>query len=235
MSQADIVLSIPELFEAILLHVDSHTLLTSAQRVCRRWHNIISTTPSIQKTLYFRPEMASPSREKRINPLLQAHFLPWFGSSDHVCDRDLFMSLPLYLAGSNTGDNPFLRPKASWRRMLISQPPVQTFGIYTEIESFPLPSSHSEVGTYIHSNEEESANGVGLCMGKYYDIVKAHFASHESPKFSVIWNTDKMSREIFLELVDPSVYPDNWQENLDIIFNCAAEVTIQLYCHDCLD
>ena len=42
------IFSIPEMLEAILLHTDMCTLLTSAQRVCHYWHDLIKESPSLQ-------------------------------------------------------------------------------------------------------------------------------------------------------------------------------------------
>jgi hypothetical protein len=63
-------------------------------------------------------------------------------------------------------------------------------------------------------------------MGKYYDIVLAHFANHMSSNFLVSWNVDKMPRENFLELV-------NWQEDVENIFDSRAEVMMRLFCLEC--
>lgn len=53
-SVANAVLSIPELLEAILLHVDMKTLLLS-QRVDRNWASIMASSIVIQQALFFRP------------------------------------------------------------------------------------------------------------------------------------------------------------------------------------
>ncbi|KAK0638568.1 hypothetical protein B0T16DRAFT_227119 [Cercophora newfieldiana] len=75
------VLATPELVEAILLQVDRRLLLTSAQRVCTSWHDIIATSPSLQRYLFFlaspATKTASPSAPKTEftpNPLLRDAF-----------------------------------------------------------------------------------------------------------------------------------------------------------------
>ncbi|KAN0070628.1 hypothetical protein V8E54_011497 [Elaphomyces granulatus] len=49
------IFSIPEMLEAILLHTDMCTLLTSAQRVCHYWCDPIKEPPSLQAALFFQP------------------------------------------------------------------------------------------------------------------------------------------------------------------------------------
>lgn len=55
------VLAIPELLEIILLHVDMTTLLVSALRVNRKWHNLISSSSALQQALFFAPAVQEPS------------------------------------------------------------------------------------------------------------------------------------------------------------------------------
>ena len=60
------VLATPEVLEMILLHTDMRTLLTSCQRVCRDWRNLITKSPSIQKALFFtQSKNPNGAREKR--------------------------------------------------------------------------------------------------------------------------------------------------------------------------
>ncbi|KAF2646711.1 hypothetical protein P280DRAFT_475553 [Massarina eburnea CBS 473.64] len=53
------VLSTTELLELILTHLPLPDILTSAQRVCRTWHSVISTSPTLQTMLFFRPVLSS--------------------------------------------------------------------------------------------------------------------------------------------------------------------------------
>jgi len=71
----------------------------------------------------------------------------------------------------------------------------------------------------------------GLRMGIYYDIVHAHFKQQKSSQFFVVWITDRMLHEEFLEQVGPMFH--DMQENVDNMFNSGAEVMIQLFCLDC--
>ncbi|KID76069.1 uncharacterized protein G6M90_00g078680 [Metarhizium brunneum] len=48
------VLSLPELLENILLHLDMTTLLVSVQRVSKAWNKTIACSPALQRKLFFR-------------------------------------------------------------------------------------------------------------------------------------------------------------------------------------
>ncbi|KAL2127958.1 hypothetical protein VTI74DRAFT_9923 [Chaetomium olivicolor] len=85
---ADAVLSTFELLELILLHVDLRTVLVSCQRVSRRWHTIIASSPPLQRHLFLLPSLDTPSPSSNSssnsvpspklrliqNPLLKAAF-----------------------------------------------------------------------------------------------------------------------------------------------------------------
>lgn len=43
---------IPEVLETILVHTDTHTLLTSAQRVCRYWYDLVQNSDDLQIALF---------------------------------------------------------------------------------------------------------------------------------------------------------------------------------------
>ncbi|RYP03009.1 hypothetical protein DL764_005430 [Monosporascus ibericus] len=109
------VLGTPELLENILLGVDFVTLLTSAQRVNRQWLDLISNSPALQCALFFRPDF-SPNQEPRRNPLLVSHW-----------------DFSLWLTGAKVNPKPsVLVGNASWRRMLLQQPPGQVLGVCNE-------------------------------------------------------------------------------------------------------
>lgn len=125
-------LTLPELLEHMLLLVDMRTLLTSAQRVCRQWHEVINLSLSIQQALFFRPvrpNTGNKKQERVRNPLLGDVFwslaLPW----NAEC-----WEKPHGPASYLPSDNQDLKRRlgqenASWRRMLIQQPPTSKVGI----------------------------------------------------------------------------------------------------------
>ncbi|GAB1196716.1 hypothetical protein APSETT444_005991 [Aspergillus pseudonomiae] len=135
-------LSLWEILHPILINLDMRTLL-HAQRVCRLWHHIISKSRSLQQALFFLPveeRQATTSDERRsqINPLLREILWPqlsWLAT----CGRELKSSERKRQA--KTRRIPILRSEnASWRRMLIRQPPPITIGIMGEDENHsPAP------------------------------------------------------------------------------------------------
>ncbi|KAL1597019.1 hypothetical protein SLS60_008601 [Paraconiothyrium brasiliense] len=139
-------LTTPELLEFILAALPPRDLLL-AQRVCKQWHSLISTSPILQYLLYFRSyptTSCSPSTSTyTLNPLLTSAFPFLFspkdvGPAERADDWDVEwgdLELPAAVDGnvkpfiySSFGRNPpaFRRKEASWRRMHISNPPVRT-------------------------------------------------------------------------------------------------------------
>lgn len=125
-------LTLPELLEHMLLFVDMRTLLTSAQRVCRQWHEVINLSQSIQQALFFLPVQPNPDNKKQErvrNPLLGDAFwslaLPWDGER-----WDKPHGPAWYLPSDNQDLKRRLgQGNSSWRRMLIQQPPTSKIGI----------------------------------------------------------------------------------------------------------
>lgn len=124
-------LDIPEILEMILAQVDMRTLLTSARRVSRSWFNLISTSSSIQKALFFTPIKDSEwgIKEKILNPLLTEAFPSLFPAKERrygycftIC------KLPMTKDASNMAR--FIRKDASWRKMLVQQPPISGIGLF---------------------------------------------------------------------------------------------------------
>ncbi|KAJ5930603.1 hypothetical protein N7466_006096 [Penicillium verhagenii] len=124
-------LAIPEIVTSILHELDMRTLL-AAQRINSVWRNLICNSKSLQETLFFRPIRHEAHDNTRVkNPLLAESFPSLF---------------PTHVLGDGNGQNIklidlpweknsafreiFLRPEASWRRMLTHQPPIYKVGGY---------------------------------------------------------------------------------------------------------
>lgn len=129
-----------EVLENMLLRLDLKSILTSAQRVCHSWHDLVSTSPSLQKHLYFQPDWQR--RHKNRNPLLAKHFPGWFPSTEpqleratehgiiksgHLGTESDFENLTLAQPDKNAS---FMWKNASWRRMLVQQPPILDLAIF---------------------------------------------------------------------------------------------------------
>ncbi|KAI8945490.1 hypothetical protein F4801DRAFT_124818 [Xylaria longipes] len=168
-SSRDAVLHTAELLQEILLQLDMRTLLTSAQLVSRQWHELITSSPALKQALYFEPvPWASGSATQ--NPLLAEVFPPWFPeeTKDEQVDgtkppkminREDFRSLPMAKASRR---HAFMHPSATWRHMLVQQPPILSLGRWT--------TSHAMMGDF-HAFPLQEFPG-GLRMGSFYDLAQ---------------------------------------------------------------
>ncbi|KAL1640921.1 hypothetical protein SLS58_006537 [Diplodia intermedia] len=202
MANREKVLQTTELLVLILAALPIKDLLL-AQRVCRRFAALIQTSPALQQALFFRPLPASATRTPAAapaaplrsypsgllvtetwerNPLLASAFAPWFDRQApgsvysppfyHPC---AFETLPL-----NDSRDAYLRPEASWRRMLVTQPPAPALGL----------------AQYTHGPNGDSladatlAMPGGVTMGVLYDaasqeVLEQHW---QHPVFRVQWH-----------------------------------------------
>lgn len=73
-------LEVPEILYAILINLSQQDLLVSAQRVCRKWHNLVAHTQALQEALFLRPSSSNDglSTGLEFNPLLQSRFPGFF-------------------------------------------------------------------------------------------------------------------------------------------------------------
>jgi hypothetical protein len=138
----DKVFRIAELVSLVLHQADTRTLI-NCQRVCRQWKEIIEDTHTLQTRLFRSPASVPTTSGEAItlNPVLKSHLSPIFAFKDgiyphlpdeaawvvYACEYHKFLELPWARDGCHvdaTKWQAYVRPKASWRRMLISQPPV---------------------------------------------------------------------------------------------------------------
>ncbi|RAL01403.1 uncharacterized protein BO80DRAFT_464650 [Aspergillus ibericus CBS 121593] len=134
------VLSTPELLELILLHLDLRTLLTCAPLVCHFWNTLIQQSTPLQETLYFKPikpkhhpSNANASIARTLNPLLVDSFPAIFHQNGTVFpqNKEPFSLTDLDMVRRPEKRDSYLRPEASWRRMLIQQPPATKLGVFS--------------------------------------------------------------------------------------------------------
>ncbi|KAF7523358.1 hypothetical protein G7054_g11780 [Neopestalotiopsis clavispora] len=156
-----------ELLEAILLDVDMRTLLVSAQRVNKRWWNLIGN-PEFQKRLFFIPDHDATG--STANPLLVEYFrfcfpnyslednANWRGSTVYKDRNPPELEKFKTLRGRNIESKEwfaikekaeaFGREDASWRQMLTHQPPMA--GVHQHFHSYVNPRyrCHEGYGVY---------------------------------------------------------------------------------------
>lgn len=124
-------LAIPEIVTSILHQMDTRTLL-AAQRISRTWKDLICNTQSLQEALFLRPSSNGHDLTTRVdNPLLAEAFPSLFRSPDRDNAQGQYISLTdLAWEKDSTTRAMFIRPEASWRRMLTHQPPLYRVGAF---------------------------------------------------------------------------------------------------------
>ncbi|KAI9646570.1 hypothetical protein NHQ30_004565 [Ciborinia camelliae] len=124
-SAASRVFSIPELLHDILSHLPQSCLLVTVPLVCKTWA-IALTSPELERALWFRS--ATHNGPSTWSSLLEKHFGIFFDfsvlSKRRVLDSRAFDSLTW-----KRNLEAFKRADASWRNMLVFQPPCYQFAI----------------------------------------------------------------------------------------------------------
>ncbi|KAK9424576.1 putative F-box domain-containing protein [Seiridium unicorne] len=176
---------IPELLEEMLLQVDMQELLVSALRVCKQWHQVITESPRLQRHLFLLEDKVSSPRH---NPLLERCFPFLFEHALSSTNETEYYSLTEERMDPDDRPFPempwpmdkmaaFERPQASWKRMLVHQPPLYGIGRVTTIHTFELlysqrllhnseplkaPALISEVLRRIPLNDQHKIENVAL-------------------------------------------------------------------------
>lgn len=148
-------------------------------------------SPMLQTALFFRPEGDGADTGRagaRQNPLL-AHVFPALFPNEHSIASSALLNpqdpnaatfstrsdgIPGFVGFERRGDI-FLRPRASWERMLVQQPPACHIGTWTT--TFGWATSQSASLTYYKD---------GLKMGQLYDIVTSTMGVNCSTR-CVVW------------------------------------------------
>ncbi|KAK3059936.1 hypothetical protein LTS18_009714 [Coniosporium uncinatum] len=185
------VIETPELLELILLHLDARTLLHS-QRTNRSFYELIKHSPYLQQALFFRPQSAANPKEStyRTNPLLRDAFPTWFKHSmsdsmisyhpihwNNPSESSIFEALPWNSNPEAT--SAFKRQEASWRRMLVTQPPVLAFDIQRTAHHWDSDVKRGRI---------DFGKNDGLRMGILYDLVEQFLLREQSVAyFAVQW------------------------------------------------
>ncbi|KAF7353307.1 putative f-box domain protein [Mycena sanguinolenta] len=114
------VLSTPELVELTLSHLPIRDLLIIAPLVCKTWQ-ALTLTPALQRALFFEPDPSYRAERVR-NPLLMEMFAPFYSAVS--TERWTWPTAKdIKWMPWSKAPHAFNRPEASWRRMLVAQPP----------------------------------------------------------------------------------------------------------------
>ncbi|KAF8187906.1 hypothetical protein K438DRAFT_1420560, partial [Mycena galopus ATCC 62051] len=147
------VMSTPELVELTLSHLPMRDLLVTVPLVSKTWQ-AITLTPALQRALFFLPQLTASKRVR--NPLLIENFHPFFAREAPNCrgwpDAKAIQKMPWSKAS-----DAFRRPEASWRRMLVTQPPSQSMVV-------------SVISNGGHSEQRAVLKDLSLRMGTLYDL-----------------------------------------------------------------
>ncbi|KAJ6538562.1 hypothetical protein DFH09DRAFT_79119 [Mycena vulgaris] len=166
----NMVIFTPELLELVLSYLPMRDLLITAPLVSKTWQ-AITLSPALQRALFFQPD---PSAARVQNPLLAEMFPPFFAP-----ERDghwpgkasSIKSMPWSKA-----PDAFKREEASWRRMLVIQPPAQKMTV-TE-------TCHGEDGD---SERRAVLDDLSLRMGILYDLATP-FIDRVASSFCIRWH-----------------------------------------------
>jgi hypothetical protein len=188
------IFATPELLEAIVIQLTPIDQLVRAQLISRLFHTTITTSPRVQQLLFFRPDPIRNPRDWSLNPLLRKHFLPWFAPPEGRFGGRNYDTLKLMdWTTSASSLDAFLRSEASWRNMLLTQP----------------PSKELKVVRWIHGQGGDSEDiafvplpAKTVTMDRVYDIAES-FLREESasfPSFGVEFKAGETGPEATLYL-----------------------------------
>lgn len=161
--------AITEIAENILARLPMKDLLL-AQRVSSGWREVIRTSPVLQELLFMRPAQSGATQDisadgvpiREFNPLLIEHMPMWFSKNGDAW-RQTVRDAPWAQTVSRLV---FLRQDASWRRMLLAQPPFTTFENVQQV--------HCQGGDRLSVGYVEQQDGVrmGLAYDKAVETVR---------------------------------------------------------------
>jgi hypothetical protein len=117
-SAASCVFAIDELLEEILVYLSIDRVLL-AKRVCRNWHRLIASSPSLQRILFKRVDLSRPVRE--YNPLFENLFQD-IGCKDDTTGDSKSIPASLKITPQSMRKLILHCPK-EWKSMTMFQPP----------------------------------------------------------------------------------------------------------------
>ncbi|KAJ5507940.1 hypothetical protein N7527_010083 [Penicillium freii] len=209
-----------ELIEIILILVNDEQTLLLAQRVCRRWTRCIRDSRILQQALFFHPIQSTLPKTSipRQNPLLAVKFPYWFPDVSQSSRNTAFGAgdMQEFLDKHSA----WLHPSASWRRMLIQQPPAMSLGWVDRQETC---TNEITLRRWEISLEEYG----GLRMNMLYDLVVK--SSDEAAAFfywRMYWSHPGL--KMFSIKCDPDIQMDRESYYLEAMMSANAQTDIVL-------
>lgn len=222
------VLLVIEILEMILVRTDMQTLLTSAQRVCHKWHDLIQYSADLQAALFFKPvRYTLPHGTPAIrNPLLDKRIWPWFCSTHTKKWGAAPVKGGAKIPEIRPGDDDcFLREGASWSRMLFQQPPRSCIGLVEKDGGAVDGPAYTEVKVQL--------KGERLRIG---DVVNAYplprALLHPLPEEGLFWFGFIHTKELIEESPYMRAYADDAERHGDIHKSQVAYAS-SVYLRDC--
>jgi len=204
MSLAHAVLFNPITLSSVLQNLDPGDLL-SCRRVCVFFNTIINSSKDVRRALYLLPASAPTVLTPfgrgilyTINPLLKTKFKPFFLTNmnsnyglwnelalNHLLPNDGRTAVKSEWDACIATIRALFRSEASWRDMLVTQPPI------TELEvirlSTLLPGSQPLRHTRLLFE-------TGLTMGKLYDLMFCCVGIESGGSFGIDWKASSPQR-----------------------------------------
>lgn len=192
MSACSRFFSIVELV-SLFLHQTETPALVMCQRVCRGWQEIIQKSQELQEHLYLKPSSRIATEEERVrvtlNPTMSTHFARIWGQHETIslphhqyaaqaAKRNYLdlTALPWARDGTHASARArlaFAREEASWRKMLVSQPPIRWLDWWHAWESSDRRSDERHPNIRMRRGEgHQQSNADLITMGALWDSLE---------------------------------------------------------------
>ena len=165
------VLSLYDLLEPILRCLDAKELLR-AKRVCRQWRDTVDQTPALRQALFLEPRANAISSKQAAHIASREELAPvtnpWLQESTILADPTRIINIGLSCLPASFQDS-----EASWRRMLVTQPPVT---------NIVLDLNYKHV-FQCFAYEHEITNPAGVTVGNFVDALLRLSQSSGKPRW----------------------------------------------------
>lgn len=114
-------LLLPEIITEILTELDFDDILVNCMRVCRTWKLTIETSPKVQQKLDFMPETT-----ELLDGCRPSHFMKLLVEPSLIPKSGRYLEIQTFWFSWDEveKDPAFAHPNASWRNMVLMQPPL---------------------------------------------------------------------------------------------------------------
>jgi hypothetical protein len=179
---------IPELVSLIFHKLDA-IVLSRCQQVCRTWRSSIQGTPGLQENLFMKPRYPSipgPANFEPVivNPVMRKFFAGVFpmlpcelpdgsvGLQSRFCTYEDLAKLPWAPHDWSNLNDPsrlaFMRTEASWRKMLLTQYPIQRIDWWHDWAAIDLDTNPAMIG-----KGSAHRNDAFITLSMLWDIIEA--------------------------------------------------------------